>query len=107
MRKIRIYVCLGLTLLLLLSTLTSALAVRGYDKPHPLTRGAAGGFPGQGNGVVTEDPAGEPVSVFPGKGCGVSSIGADGTIIFVFPGKTNADGTIRPIYRQKCFTSHF
>ena len=103
MRKIRIYVCLGLTLFLLLSALTPVLAVEGYNKPHRLTRGAAGGFPGQGNGVVTVDPAGETVSVFPGKGCGVSTIGADGTIIYVFPGKTNADGT----KRQKCFTSHF
>jgi|GEM_PF-3613010 len=145
MRKIRIYVCLALTLLLLISTLTPAMAgnkgtikhlfppdtakgkgtVKDFSPPA-LEKGKAqgvfnhrlydpavpgdevGGFPGCGSGVVTVDRAtGETVGVFPGQGDGVSIIGADGTIIFVFPGKTNADGTIRPIYRQKCFTSHF
>ncbi len=77
MRKIKIYVCLVLTLFLLLSMLTPAMATRYYEQNGEVyilygsgkSNGASDGFPGKGNGVTMDDPdTRQTVSVFPAKG---------------------------------------
>ena len=124
MRKIRIYVCLALTLLLLISTLTPAMAGNKGTIKHLFPPDTAKGKgtvkdfsppaleKGKAQGVFNHrlyDPAtGGEAADFPGCGNGVVTVDSTtGETVGVFPGQGDgvstigADGTIIFVFPGK------